>query len=53
LLPATLSAEAVTPSSDGRLMGEAAEQKTPRCRGAEEGGMPHASQSGMSPLSLR
>lgn len=57
LLPAELSAGAVTLSSDGCPMRachrEAAKQKDQRCHSVGECETPHASQSGMSPLSLR
>lgn len=57
LLPAELSTGAITLSSDGCPMGEcrreAAKQKNQRRHSVGERGMPHASQSGMSQLSLR
>lgn len=57
LLPAELSTGAITLSSDGCPMGEcrreAAKQKNQRRHSMGERGMPHASQSGMSQLSLR
>lgn len=57
LLPAELSTGAITLSSDGCPMGEcrreAAKQKNQRRHSVGERVMPHASQSGMSQLSLR